>query len=91
MTEQKKFADRGNPEPRASVDDQLPRTTLSDGTQIYPAHKEINPATGMQKGYVVLAEEERAGAEVGEAGVDVERVLPECELLQRRPARAPRA
>ncbi len=60
MTEQKKFADRGNPEPRASVDDQLPRTTLSDGTQIYPAHKEINPATGMQKGYVVLAEEERA-------------------------------
>lgn len=37
-----------------------PRTTLSDGTQIYPAHREIEPATGMQKGYVVLAEEERA-------------------------------
>lgn len=37
-----------------------PRTTLSDGTQIYPSHREIDPTTGMQKGYVVLAEEERA-------------------------------
>lgn len=37
-----------------------PRKTLSDGTQIYPAHRDINPETGMQKGYVVLAEEERA-------------------------------
>lgn len=37
-----------------------PRKTLSDGTQIYPAHREIDPETGMQKGYVVLAEEERA-------------------------------
>lgn len=37
-----------------------PRTTLSDGTQVYPEHTKINPKTGMQKGYVVLAEEERA-------------------------------
>jgi hypothetical protein len=37
-----------------------PRTTLSDGTQIYPSHSEINPRTGQQYGYVVLAEEERA-------------------------------
>lgn len=37
-----------------------PRRTLSDGTQIYPAHREIDPSTGQQKGYVVLAEEERA-------------------------------
>lgn len=37
-----------------------PRKTLSDGTQIYPAHREIETETGMQKGYVVLAEEERA-------------------------------
>lgn len=37
-----------------------PRTTLADGTQIYPGHREINPATGQQKDYVVLAEEERA-------------------------------
>lgn len=36
------------------------RTTLSDGTQIYPAHREIDPRTGQQQGYVVLAEEERA-------------------------------
>ncbi|MGH8596002.1 MAG: hypothetical protein ACREXT_05025 [Gammaproteobacteria bacterium] len=37
-----------------------PRTTLADGTQIYPGHREIDPKTGQQKGYVVLAEEERA-------------------------------
>lgn len=36
-----------------------PRTTLSDGTQVYPAHVEIKP-NGQQQGYVVLAEEERA-------------------------------
>lgn len=38
----------------------VPRTTLADGTQIYPGHREIDPATGQQKGYVVLADEERA-------------------------------
>lgn len=38
---------------------ETPRKTLSDGTQIYPAHREIDPATGQQKGYVVLAEGER--------------------------------
>lgn len=37
-----------------------PRTTLADRTQVYPGHREINPATGQQKGYVVLAEEEVA-------------------------------
>ena len=37
-----------------------PRTTLSDGTQVYPEHSAIDPKTGLQKGYVVLAEEERA-------------------------------
>lgn len=36
-----------------------PRTTLSDGTQIYPEHTDIT-ASGQQKGYVVLAEEQRA-------------------------------
>lgn len=36
------------------------RQTLADGSQIYPDHREINPATGMQRDYVVLAEEERA-------------------------------
>lgn len=37
-----------------------PRRTLSDGTQIYPQHREIIPESGQQRGYVVLAEEERA-------------------------------
>lgn len=37
-----------------------PRTTLSDGNQIYPEHRSIERETGMQKGYVVLADEERA-------------------------------
>ena len=35
-----------------------PRTTLSDGKQVYPAHRNIK-ANGQQEGYVVLAEEER--------------------------------
>lgn len=35
-----------------------PRTTLSDRTQVYPGHVEIDPKTGQQKGYVVLAQEE---------------------------------
>lgn len=39
---------------------ETPRTTLSDGTQVYPEHRDIIPETGQQKGYVVLAEEERA-------------------------------
>jgi hypothetical protein len=37
-----------------------PRKTLSDGTQIFPGHREIDPRNGQQLGYVVLAEEERA-------------------------------
>jgi hypothetical protein len=37
-----------------------PRTTLADGTQVFPEHRDIDPKTGMQKDYVVLAEEERA-------------------------------
>jgi hypothetical protein len=37
-----------------------PKTTLTDGSPVTPDHREINPATGMQKGYVVLSAEERA-------------------------------
>jgi hypothetical protein len=33
--------------------------TLTDGSPVTSDHKEINPKTGMQKGYVVLSEEER--------------------------------
>ncbi len=36
-----------------------PKTTLSDGSPVTPDHREIDPATGQQKGYVVLSEEER--------------------------------
>lgn len=37
-----------------------PKTTLSDGSEVTPDHREIDPTTGMQKGYVVLSQEERA-------------------------------
>lgn len=39
-----------------------PRTTLQDGTQVYPQHREIitdGHRKGQQRDYVVLAEEER--------------------------------
>jgi hypothetical protein len=34
--------------------------TLTDGSPVTPDHREINPATGQQNGYVVLSAEERA-------------------------------
>lgn len=34
--------------------------TLTDGSQVTPDHREINPQTGQQKDYVVLSSEERA-------------------------------
>jgi hypothetical protein len=40
-----------------------PRTTLTDGRQVYPEHRDTlkdGPRAGQQKDYVVLAEEERA-------------------------------
>lgn len=37
-----------------------PETTLTDGSPVTPDHREIDPATGMQKGYVVLSATERA-------------------------------
>lgn len=38
----------------------MTKTTLTDGSPVTPDHREIDPKTGMQKGYVVLSEEERA-------------------------------
>lgn len=38
----------------------MARTTLTDGSPVTPDHREIDPATGQQKGYVVLSAEERA-------------------------------
>jgi len=40
--------------------DDIPKTTLTDGSPVTPDHREIDPTTGMQKAYVVLSEEERA-------------------------------
>lgn len=37
-----------------------PKTTLTDGSPVTPDHREIDAASGMQKGYVVLSAEERA-------------------------------
>ena len=34
--------------------------TLTDGSPVTDDHREINPVTGQQKGYVVLSAEERA-------------------------------
>jgi hypothetical protein len=38
----------------------MAETTLTDGSPVTPDHREIDQATGMQKGYVVLSAEERA-------------------------------
>ncbi len=38
----------------------MTNTTLTDGSPVTPDHREIDPKTGMQKGYVVLSAEERA-------------------------------
>jgi len=37
-----------------------PARCLTDGSPVTPDHREIDPATGQQKGYVVLCPEERA-------------------------------
>lgn len=34
-------------------------TTLTDGSPVTADHREIDPATGLQKGYVVLSADER--------------------------------
>lgn len=38
----------------------MTKTTLTDGSPVTPDHREIDPSTGQQKGYVVLSAEERA-------------------------------
>ncbi len=40
--------------------DEKPKVTLTDGSPVTPDHKDIDPRTGQQKGYVVLSVEERA-------------------------------
>ena len=36
------------------------KTCLTDGSPVSPDHRELDPTTGLQKGYVVLCPEERA-------------------------------
>ena len=38
----------------------MSNTTLTDGSPVTPDHREIDPATGSRRGYVVLSAEERA-------------------------------
>lgn len=38
----------------------MSQTTLTTGLPITPDHRDIDPATGQQKGYIVLCEAERA-------------------------------
>lgn len=38
----------------------MSKVTLTDGSPVTPDHREIDPATGQQKGYLVLSAEERA-------------------------------
>jgi hypothetical protein len=38
----------------------MTKTTLTDGSPVTPDHREIDPTSGMQKGYVVLSADERA-------------------------------
>jgi len=45
--------DRSNPVDRS-------HRCLADGSPVAPDHREIDPATGQQKGYIVLTPEERA-------------------------------
>jgi hypothetical protein len=40
--------------------DAEPKKCLTDGSPVTSDHREIDPATGQQKGYVVLCPEERA-------------------------------
>lgn len=37
-----------------------PAVELADGTPVTPRHREIDPKTGMQRGYIVLSPDERA-------------------------------
>lgn len=42
------------------MSEQTPHVTLTNGQPVTPDHRELDPATGQQKGYVVLSDSERA-------------------------------
>lgn len=55
------------------------KRTMIDGSPVTPDHREIDPATGMQKGYVVLSQEERSKGFV--APVRTAYVHKECGVV----------
>lgn len=57
LAERQAEAKKPAPEPPPPVD--YTARTMTDGSPETPDHREINPATGMQKGYIVLSPEER--------------------------------
>ena len=68
---------------------------MTDGSPITPDHREIDPSTGMQKGYVVLCPEERAKGFVRplrrsythtKCGVETTMGLALCETYARNPS-----
>lgn len=73
----------------------MTKVTLTDGTPVTPDHREINPETGMQKGYVVLSAEERAKGFVRpvresyvhqKCGMLTKMALPLAETYAREPS-----
>lgn len=72
----------------------MTKTTLTDGSPVTPDHREIDPSTGQQKGYVVLSAEERAKGFVRpvrrsyvhlKCGVLTRMAIPLAETYARQP------
>lgn len=51
--------DGQEPEQKPEDERVKPRITLAGGQPVTPDHREINPITKQQKGYIVLSEDER--------------------------------
>lgn len=61
-----------------------PETTLVDGSPVTEDHREIDPWTGQQKGYVVLSEAERAKGLVRPVRLSYRHVGPPTPLGRMR-------
>ena len=73
----------------------IEKVCLTDGSPVTPDHREIDPATHQQKGYVVLCPEERAKGFVRplrrsyvhtKCGVETKMGLALCETYARNPS-----
>lgn len=60
VAEARKRLDEVKREAAAAIPVDRAARQLTDGSPVTEDHSEINPATGLQKGYVVLSEAERA-------------------------------